>query len=98
MIEEKLLYEIDQIKKYLNDKDKIGEFHNDGLGFYSYDDQIINFISSITDSDKYKKISNIIGRSKTTAVALLNRLIEKELIIWTGTTKNDAYGKYIIKQ
>lgn len=24
--------------------------------------------------------------------------IEKELIIWTGTTKNDAYGKYIIKQ
>ncbi len=45
-----------------------------------------------------EEISNIIGRSKTTAVALLNRLIEKELIIWTGTTKNDAYGKYIIKQ
>lgn len=45
-----------------------------------------------------EEISNIIGRSKTTAVALLNRLIEKELIKWTGTTKNDAYGKYIIKQ
>lgn len=56
MIEEKLLYEIDKIKQYLNDKDKIGEFHNDGLVFYSYDDQIINFISSITDSDKYKNI------------------------------------------
>ena len=31
MIEEKLLYEIDKIKKNLNDKDKIGEFHNDRL-------------------------------------------------------------------
>lgn len=36
--------------------------------------------------------------SKTTAVALLNRLITKGLVIWTGTTKTDAYGKYIIKQ
>ncbi len=44
-----------------------------------------------------EEISNIIGRSKTTAVTLLNRLIEKKLIIWTGTTKNDAYGKYVIK-
>ena len=45
-----------------------------------------------------EEISNIIGRSKTTAVALLNRLIEKELILWTGTTKTDSYGKYVIKQ
>ncbi len=45
-----------------------------------------------------EEISDIIGRSKTTAVALLNRLIAKDLVVWTGTSKNDAYGKYIIKQ
>ncbi len=44
-----------------------------------------------------EEISNIIGRSKGTAISLLNRLIEKKLIVWTGTTKQDNYGKYIIK-
>lgn len=44
-----------------------------------------------------EEISNIIGRSKTTAVSLLNRLMDKKLIIWTGTSKSDVYGKYIIK-
>ena len=44
-----------------------------------------------------EEISELIGRRKTTAVALLNRLIDKKLIVWTGTTKNDGYGKYIIK-
>lgn len=44
-----------------------------------------------------EEISNIIGRSKTTTVNLLNRLIDKNIVIWTGTTKTDNYGKYIIK-
>lgn len=44
-----------------------------------------------------EEISNIIGRSKTTAINLLNKLIDKELIVWTGTSKKDNYGKYIIK-
>ncbi len=44
-----------------------------------------------------EEISNIIGRSKTTAINLLNKLIDKELIVWTGTSKKDVYGKYIIK-
>ena len=44
-----------------------------------------------------EKIEKVIGRSRTTAVNLLNRLVDKNLIIWTGTTKSDNYGKYIIK-
>ena len=28
---------------------------------------------------------------------LLNGLVDKNLIVWTGTTKSDNYGKYIIK-
>lgn len=44
-----------------------------------------------------EEISNIIGRSKTTAINLLNKLIDKGLIVWTGTSKKDVYGKYIIK-
>ena len=43
------------------------------------------------------EIEKVIGRSRTTAVNLLNRLVEKNLIIWTGTIKSDNYGKYIIK-
>ncbi len=43
------------------------------------------------------ELNTIIGRSKTTAVTLLNRLIARNLVVWTGTTKNDGYGKYILK-
>lgn len=39
----------------------------------------------------------LISRSKPTAVKLLNRLIELELIEWTGTSKSDTQGRYIIK-
>lgn len=63
----------------------------------SYPEQrTIEFIINNNGATR-EEISNLIGRSKTTAVALLNRLIEKGLIVWTGTTKNDGYGKYIIK-
>ena len=41
--------------------------------------------------------AELIARGKTTAVKLLNKLIEKDLIVWTGTDKRDAYGKYIMK-
>lgn len=41
--------------------------------------------------------SKIIDRGKTTAVKLLNGLQEKKLIEWTGTSKSDNKGRYIIK-
>lgn len=43
------------------------------------------------------EVSQIIERGKTTSVKLLNKLIEEGLIVWTGTSKNDNYGKYIMK-
>lgn len=42
--------------------------------------------------------ANIINRGKTSAVKLLNRLIKMDLIEWTGTTKSDKYGRYILKK
>lgn len=94
MIEEKLLYEIDKIKQYLKDKDKIGEFHNDGLGFYSYDDQIINFISSITYSDKYKNIyvSNMNETFQQDGLACLNFEECITYFHWLWTTERMAPG------
>lgn len=44
-----------------------------------------------------EEISKLINRSKTTAIGVLNRLIDKKLIVWTGTSKNDNFGKYILK-
>ena len=43
------------------------------------------------------EVAEIIDRGKTTAVKLLNRLVDYDLIVWTGTTKKDSYGRYIIK-
>ena len=42
-------------------------------------------------------VSKIINRGKNTAIKLLNRLQEKKLIEWTGTSKYDNNGRYIIK-
>ncbi len=58
--------------------------------------QIIEFIMGRNGATR-EEISVVIGRSKTTTVNLLNRLIDMKLIIWTGTNKNDSYGKYVIK-
>lgn len=63
----------------------------------SYPEQkAIEFIINNNGANR-EEISNIIGRSKTTTINLLNRLIDKNLIVWTGTTKSDNFGKYIIK-
>lgn len=43
------------------------------------------------------EVAKIINRGKTTAVKLLNKLIDKKLIEWTGTNKTDTYGRYVIK-
>ena len=43
------------------------------------------------------EVADIIKRGKTTAVKLLNRLVDYDLIVWTGTTKYDKFGRYIIK-
>ena len=42
--------------------------------------------------------AKVIQRSKPTAVKLLNKLIDLKLIEWTGTSKSDTQGKYIIRQ
>lgn len=44
-----------------------------------------------------EEASRIIGRGKTTTVKLLNRLLDMNLIEWTGTSKKDSYGRYIMK-
>ena len=41
--------------------------------------------------------AELINRGKTTAVKLLNKLIERDLIVWTGTDKADTKGNYIMK-
>lgn len=44
-----------------------------------------------------EETAELIDRSKPTAVKLLNKLIDLKLIAWTGTSKSDIYGKYILK-
>ena len=55
--------------------------------------QVINDKGEVTSED----VSKIINRGKTTAVKLLNKLIDLELIVWTGTSKKDSYGRYKMK-
>lgn len=45
-----------------------------------------------------EETAKIIDRGKTTAVKLLNKLLDLKLIEWTGTSKSDSKGKYIIKR
>ena len=52
--------------------------------------QVINDKGGLTSDE----VSQIINRGKTTAVKLLNKLIDLDLIVWTGTSKNDSYGRY----
>lgn len=44
-----------------------------------------------------EETAKMINRSKPTAVKLLNKLVDMNLIVWTGTSKSDNKGKYIIK-
>lgn len=55
--------------------------------------QVINDKGEVTSDD----VSKIINRGKTTAVKLLNKLIDLDLIVWTGTSKKDSYGRYKMK-
>lgn len=55
--------------------------------------QVINDKGGLTSDE----VSKIINRGKTTAVKLLNKLIDLDLIVWTGTSKNDSYGRYKMK-
>lgn len=55
--------------------------------------QVINDKGEVTSDD----VSKIINRGKTTAVKLLNKLIDFDLIVWTGTSKKDSYGRYKMK-
>ena len=55
--------------------------------------QVINDKGEVTSED----VSKIIDRGKTTAIKLLNKLIDLDLIVWTGTSKSDSYGRYKMK-
>lgn len=74
-------------------KDKIKECWNT----LNYQEQkVIQMIydkGSVTSLD----VAILIERGKTTAVKLLNKLQEKDLIVWTGTSKSDRLGNYILK-
>ena len=56
-------------------------------------------LSTIFDKGEInsEETAKIISRGKTTAVKLLNKLIDMNLIVWTGTSKSDTKGRYIIK-
>ena len=55
--------------------------------------QMIYDKGSVTSLD----VAILIERGKTTAIKLLNKLQEKDLIVWTGTSKSDRLGNYILK-
>ena len=44
-----------------------------------------------------EETAKIINRSKTTAVKMLNKLVDMNLIVWTRTSKADNKGRYIMK-
>lgn len=74
-------------------KDKIRECWNT----LNYQEQkVIQMIydkGSVTSLD----VAILIERGKTTAIKLLNKLQEKDLVVWMGTSKTDCYGNYILK-
>ena len=80
-------------RETLEKKEKINAVWND----LSYQEkkvlQTIYENGSITSME----VAKLIDRGKTTAIKLLNKLIDKDLIVWTGTDKRDAYGNYIMK-
>lgn len=45
-----------------------------------------------------EETARIINRGKTTAVKMLNKLVDINLIVWTRTTKLGNKGRYIIKK
>lgn len=56
----------------------------------------LNYITN-NESASREEIGNVIGRNKTSTITVLNHLINKKLIVWTGTSKSDRLGKYILK-
>lgn len=65
----------------------------------------LNYLEKIVLSVIYDKgeitseeAAKLMERSKPTVVKLLNKLIDMKLIEWTGTSKKDNHGKYIIVQ
>lgn len=49
------------------------------------------------DEINSEETAKIINRGKTTAVKMLNKLADMNLIVWTGISRFDNKGKYIIK-
>lgn len=56
-------------------------------------------LTSIFDKGEIssEEAAKIINRGKTTAVKMLNKLVDMDLIVWTGTAKSDNKGRYIMK-
>lgn len=77
----------------LANNEKIKDIWNE-LSFL--EQNVLEFIVNNNGATR-EEVSSIIGRSKTTTITLLNRLIDKKIIVWTGTSKKDKFGKYILK-
>ena len=56
MLEKEILSKIVETKEYLHQDREFGKFDPNGLGFYSYDDEIINMISAVTEKEEYRDI------------------------------------------
>ena len=78
----------------LNANEKIEKIWDD---LSHLEQQTIRYIIE-NGSATREEISEFIGRSKTSAINLLRNMNEKKLIVWTGITKSDKLGRYIIKK
>ena len=79
--------------KQFNINEKLRDIWNE----LSYLEQkAIEFIA-MNNGVTREEVSEVIDRSRTTTQDLLNKLIKKEIIVWTGTSKQDGYGKYLMK-
>lgn len=63
----------------------------------NYSERIV--LQAISDKGEMnsQEVAKLINRGMTTARKLLNKLIGLDLIVWTGTSRSDKCGKYIMK-
>lgn len=63
----------------------------------SIEEKVLDYINKNNGATR-SEISKFLEKGRTYTTSLLNDMANKDLIVWTGTTKNDRNGKYIIKQ
>jgi len=94
MSENEILLKIAETKEYLLQDREFGKFDSNGLGFYSYDDEIINIISAVTEKEEYKDIY-IPNMKETFQKGDISNLSFEECITyfhWLWTAERMAVG------